>query len=94
MSPRPSWTFITNHGAVLALLAEHGRITARQIALDLDITARTVRRIIAELEAEGYIKIQKEGRQNRYLIDRTQPLRREDQRTVMVDKLLSVLSSS
>jgi predicted ArsR family transcriptional regulator len=94
MSPRPSWTFITNHGAVLALLAEHGRITARQIALDLDITARTVRRIIAELEAEGYIKIQKEGRQNRYLIDRTQPLRREDQRMVMVDKLLSVLSSS
>lgn len=92
MSPRPAWTFITNHGAVLALLAEHGQITARQIALDLGITTRTVRRIIAELEAEGYIHIHKQGRRNSYTIDRSRPLRRADQRAVMVDRLLSVLS--
>ena len=92
MSPRPTWTFITNHGAVLALLAEHGQITARQIAQELNITTRTVRRIIAELEADNYIEIQKEGRQNRYSIDRNQPLRRDDQRAVIVGRLLSVLS--
>jgi predicted ArsR family transcriptional regulator len=93
MSPRPSWTFITNHGAVLALLATHGQITARQIAIELDITTRTVRRIIADLEAEGYITITKEGRRNRYQVNHTQPLRRDDQRAVMVGKLLNVLST-
>jgi DNA-binding MarR family transcriptional regulator len=92
MSPRPSWTFITNHGAVLALLAIHGQITARQIANELDITTRTVRRIITDLEADGYIKIIKEGRRNRYDVNHQIPLRREDQRAVMVGKLLSVLS--
>lgn len=92
MSPRPTWTFITNHGAVLALLDEHGQITARQIAQELDITTRTVRRIIAELEADGYIQIHKEGRRNRYVIDRDRPLRRDDQRAVMVGKLLGVLA--
>ena len=91
MSPRPSWTFITNHGAVLALLAEHGQITARQIAQELNITTRTVRRIITELESEGYIHIQKEGRRNRYSIDRDRPLRRSDQRSVMDGKLLNLL---
>lgn len=92
MSPRPAWTFITNHGAVLALLAEHGQITARQIAQELNITTRTVRRIITELETEGYIHIQKEGRRNRYSIDRERPLRRGDQRSVMVGKLLNILN--
>jgi predicted ArsR family transcriptional regulator len=94
MSPRPTWTFITNHGAVLALLAKHGQITARQIALELDITTRTVRRIISDLESEGYIHITKEGRRNHYLLDIERPLRREDQRAVMVGELLAILQAS
>ncbi len=91
MSPRPVWTFITNHGAVLALLAQHKKITAREIAHKLDITTRTVRRIIADLEADGYIRIQKEGRRNLYEIDLKRPLRRDDQRAVAVGDLLAVL---
>jgi predicted ArsR family transcriptional regulator len=94
VSPRPAWTFITNHGAVLALLARYGQITARQIAVDLDITTRTVRRIIADLESEGYIQIRKEGRRNHYQIDHDRPLRREDQRTVMVGELLAILQEN
>jgi predicted ArsR family transcriptional regulator len=42
------WTFITNHGAVLALIAQHGRITAKEIAETLQLTERPVRRIIAD----------------------------------------------
>jgi predicted ArsR family transcriptional regulator len=94
VSPRPTWTFITNHGAVLALLASHGQITARQIALELDITTRTVRRIISDLESEGYIQIRKEGRRNHYRIDHDRPLRREDQRAVVVGKLLAILQEN
>ncbi len=93
MSPRPTWTFITNHGAVLALLNKHGKITAREIAQVLGITVRSVRRIIGELEAEGYIQITKEGRRNIYSISHDRPLRREDQREVDVGTLLEVLHS-
>jgi DNA-binding CsgD family transcriptional regulator len=38
------WTFITRHGAVLALIGQHSRITAREIASRLGITERYVRR--------------------------------------------------
>jgi predicted ArsR family transcriptional regulator len=91
MSPRPTWTFITNHGAVLVLLNRHGMITAREIAQILGITVRSVRRIIQELEAEGYIQITKQGRRNTYAIKHDRPLRREDQREVAIGTLLEAL---
>lgn len=91
MSPRPSWTFITNHGAVLVLLNRHGMITAREVAEILGITVRSVRRIIQELESEGYIKIGKQGRRNTYSIKHNRPLRREDQRAVEIGTLLDAL---
>jgi predicted ArsR family transcriptional regulator len=91
MSPRPTWTFITNHGAVLVLLNRHGTITAREVAGVLGITVRSVRRIIQELESEGYIKISKQGRRNVYSINNDRPLRREDQRTVDIGTLLDAL---
>ena len=94
MSPRPTWTFITNHGAVLALLAQKGQITAREIALELDITTRTVRRIIADLEAASYIQIKKVGRRNQYQIDGGRPLRRGDQRNIAVSELLAIFKPS
>ena len=46
------WTFITNHGAVLSLVAERGQITAREIGYKLDLTERSVHRIISDLETE------------------------------------------
>jgi predicted transcriptional regulator of viral defense system len=93
MSPRPNWTFITNHGAVLVLLNKHGMITAREIAQILGITVRSVRRIISELETEGYIQITKQGRRNIYSINYDKPLRRGDQRTIEVGTLLNALDS-
>jgi predicted ArsR family transcriptional regulator len=91
MSPRPKWTFITNHGAVLVLLNRHGMITAREVAQVLGITVRSVRRIIQELETEGYIKITKQGRRNIYTINDHRPLRRQDQREVDIGTLLDAL---
>ena len=86
-----SWTFITNHGAVLALIGRHGQITAREIAAELHITERTVMRIIGDLETEGYIGKRREGRLNRYQVNTQAPLRRHDIRDVVVGDLLGVL---
>lgn len=85
------WTFITNHGAVLALIAHHKQITAREIADELGITERPVRRIIAELEDAGYIKKQRVGRGNRYSVQLDLPLRQPIAREVEVGDLLHIL---
>jgi len=88
------WTFITNHGAVLALIAQSSQITAREIAETLGITERPVRRIIAELEATGYLSKQRVGRVNRYRVNLDLPLRRPESRATMVGELLGVLNLS
>ena len=85
------WMFITNHGAVLALVAHHQQITARDIALELGITERSVHRIIAELEADGYIQRRRDGRANRYEVNHGLPLRRPESRDVVIGDLLRVL---
>ena len=87
----PSWTFITNHGAVLALMAEHGQITARDIANELGITERSVHRIISELEVEGYIEKSRDGRLNWYGVNHELPLRRPERRDVAIGELLKIL---
>ena len=54
----PSWSFLSNHGAVLILIASQPQITAVEIGSQLGITERPVRRIISELEAVGYLRSQ------------------------------------
>jgi len=88
-----TWTFITNYGSVLALISEHREITAREIANTLGITERSVHRIIAGLEAEGYIQRRRVGRVNRYTVKHDLPLRRSNQRDTAVGELLKVLTS-
>jgi predicted transcriptional regulator len=87
------WTFITNHAAVLSLLAKHPRITAREISQEVGITERSVRLIISDLDQGGYISKKREGRGVRYLVDFERPMRRKTQRDVAVSHLLSILSA-
>ena len=87
------WTFITNHAVVLTYLAKHPTITARQVALEIGITERAVRTIIADLEADGYIVKAKEGRRIRYSIKAGLPLRHSTQMGKQVGKLLNLLGS-
>jgi predicted ArsR family transcriptional regulator len=86
-----SWTFITNHAVVLTFLAKHPSITARQLALEIGITERAIRGIIADLEAEGYIVKAKEGRRVRYRVKAGLPLRHSTQQHKQVGKLLKLL---
>lgn len=88
------WTFVTNHAVVLSYLADHPSITARQLALEIGITERAVRTIIADLEAEGYIVKAKEGRGVRYGVKAALPLRHSTQADKQVGNLLKVLGRS
>lgn len=79
-----SWTFLTNHSHVLILLSHHPEMVLREVAQQVGITERAVQRIIAELEACGFIERRKAGRQNHYLVNLDQPLRHpiESHRTI------------
>ena len=68
------WSFITNHGMVLAAIAKHPRSTARELGDDVGITERTAHKIIIDLEQAGYITKTKVGRKNKYTIHPDMPL--------------------
>jgi len=90
---RKKWTFITNHAVVLTLLDRKENLTSREISIALDLTERSVVRIIKDLETDGYITKRKEGRENRYTVNKGLPLRRDDQQKVQVHKLLQLISN-
>jgi DNA-binding transcriptional ArsR family regulator len=85
------WTFLTNHAVVLIYLAKHPQITARELAFSIGITERAVRKIIADLEAEGYISKAREGRGVRYSVNSHLPLRHGTQQDKSVEGLLFTL---
>ena len=87
----PEWTFLTNHSLVLSFLAKHPRITALELAEAIGTRERTTRKIIADLEAAGYISKKREGRRNRYRINPELSLRHWTQQDVAIGNLLEAL---
>jgi predicted ArsR family transcriptional regulator len=85
------WKFLSNHGAVLAYLAKHPRALAVDIAAELGVRERTVRRVIADLDAEGYIEKKRIGRSNKYKVRLKAPLKRPIMRQGTVGDLLKKL---
>lgn len=79
-----SWTFMTNHSHVLVCLHRDPFVRLRDVANDVGITERAVQRIVAELEEAGVLEIEKEGRRNRYNLNKSAMLRHplESHRTV------------
>ena len=72
------WSFITNHGLVLATIARHPQSTAREIGDSVGITERSAHKIINDLDEAGYITKLKVGRNNKYRIHPDVPLKDED----------------
>jgi DNA-binding transcriptional ArsR family regulator len=62
------WNLLTNHGRVLLYVAEDPEARLRDIAAKLDITERSVYRVINEMTNAGYLAKEREGRRNRYEI--------------------------
>jgi hypothetical protein len=88
------WTFITHHEAILVQMAVNPRITARELAVRVGVTERTVRTIIGDLEQDGYITKKHEGRTVSYTVNPDRSLRHVTQDDKAVGQLLSVLAGS
>jgi hypothetical protein len=90
--PRTGWTFLTNHARVLAAIARNPGIRVRDIAVQCLLTERAVQKIIADLEADGYLTHARRGRSNSYEIPAGTVLRHPADAGPTVADLLSLLA--
>lgn len=85
-----TWTFLTNHARVLILIAETAGIRLRDVADQVKITERAAQRIVAELEAAGYLSHERVGRRNQYRLRPDARLRHPLEDDVEVARLLDL----
>ena len=88
-----AWSFLTNHARALLHIADHPDVRLRDLAAELDVTERTAFGIVNDLTIAGYLMKEREGRRNRYEIQRDLPLHDKIVRERTVGELLSVLVS-
>jgi len=70
----PGWAFLTNHARTLICIERDPGARLRDIGECVGITERAAHRIVTELLAGGYIDRTREGRRNRYTINKDLPL--------------------
>ncbi|MEV7780156.1 helix-turn-helix domain-containing protein [Kitasatospora sp. NPDC088351] len=85
------WTFLTNHARVLVQIARDPGIRVRDIAARCLLTERAVQRIIADLEAAGYLSHHRVGRANIYRVIDGKQLRHPADSGPTLAELLAVL---
>jgi DNA-binding MarR family transcriptional regulator len=86
------WTFLTSHGLVLLEVAREPDATVRELAERAGLTERQAHRVLADLEAEGYILRERVGRRNHYRINEHAPLRHPTNSEHDVGELLGPLA--
>ena len=87
------WHLLSNHGKVLVCVARDPEIRVSDIAEQVGIKERAVQRILRELRDEGLVSATREGRRNRYRINRRRPVPELADRTLPVGRLLDALEA-
>lgn len=91
-SANRTWTFLTNHARVLLCVSHGEPLTARELALRIGITERSVQAILTDLTDEGYLIKSKVGRRNVYDLNPNGKLRHPLESSHTVGELISALS--
>lgn len=87
----PAWTLLTNHAHVLLCINEDPTIRIRDIARLVGITERAAHKIVADLGVAGFLTRVREGRRNRYTVNRDTRLRHPLEGHHTVGELLDVV---
>src|SRR5512134_301965 len=87
------WTFLTNHAHVLRAIAADPDLRVRDLADLVGITERAALRILADLEATGYLGRERVGRRTHYRLRLDQPMRHPMEQSLPVAALLHALGS-
>jgi DNA-binding transcriptional ArsR family regulator len=64
-----TWGFFTNHALLLLSITMDSTATVREMAMGVGVTERAVVAILNQLEEDGIIIRQRQGRRNTYVID-------------------------
>jgi len=76
---------------VLLCIAREPEVRMREVAKLVGITERAVQRIVADLEAAGYVERSRQGRCNRYEIRQDLPLRHPIEQHERVSSLIALV---
>ena len=87
------WTFLSNHGRVLLVIAADPDVRLRDVAECVGITERAVQMIVADLEEAGYITRQRVGRRNHYIVDGGRHFRHPHEADHQVGELLELFKN-
>ncbi|MEU8527356.1 winged helix-turn-helix domain-containing protein [Streptomyces sp. NPDC048629] len=66
VEPRTSWTFVTHHARILAMILRDPEIRLRDLAAGCGLTERAAGAIVRDLESAGYLTRARRGRRNHY----------------------------
>jgi hypothetical protein len=86
------WTFFSNYGHVLVCLARNREARLRDVAAQVGITERAVQKIVRDMQDAGILTVTKQGRCNRYRINRRKSLRHPLESHCTVGKLLTLIT--
>ena len=85
------WSFLTNHGRALLLIAHDPEVRLRDIASGLGITERRAYGIVDDLTRAGYLTKERVGRRNRYEVQGHLPVPDVPARERAIGEVLDLL---
>ena len=85
------WTLFSNYGHVLLYLARNPRARLRDVAQKVGITERAVQKIVHDLRQAEYLEIKKQGRCNRYRVNRRKHLRHSLESKLKLGQIVKLL---
>ena len=91
---RSQWLILTNHGNVLLCIARDPTIRISEVARSVGVGERAAQKIITDLVEGGFLKRTKEGRRNRYEVNRKAQFRHPLLGHLEIGPLLAVLGDS
>jgi len=86
------WTFFSNYGHVLVCLSRNNEARLRDVAFEVGITERAVQKIVRDMQDAGFITVSKQGRCNRYRLNKRKSLRHGLESHCNVGKLLALVT--
>lgn len=89
--PDGTWTFITNHAAVLLLVCQDADLRLSDMADRLQVTERAAQRIVRDLVDGGYLRVKKLGRRNHYEVASDATMRHPTVNSIDLRRLLDII---
>ena len=87
------WALLSNHGKVLVCIARDPAVRVTEIAEIVEIKERAVQRILAELREEGLVSSTRDGRRNRYRVNRRRRMAWPRDSSVQVGRLIDAMEA-